>query len=474
LSQAGRHICSRLLTPESYIKKYDDHFKKLLTKNPYKSEYDNGSIWTTLGLSYEQVVERSPVAAALLLLCGYLDNSWISYELFRGLSDAKRDSLFADGDLPIDLDYPWIPHLSTDWLSRLCADEELFEDAVAVLHEFSFVRHIDRSEGISMHPVIHDWALHYIDISVEQDGLVAICRRGNLAETCKRDNLAAVCNILGSNIPQLEPYFKGIPHAKIQPHVDRWFSLLPKPLDISRASVGAILGVAAYYDVQGPKERACELRRIAYENVINKSPKNHRCIAEAGIAIAMDYFAAEEWEEAAKAFELHEDDYSKINWPQSGLGNEEHAKLSKLLCTSQLVLCYHLMDQQDELQKAQIKFTGLKDDLKGTEVEAVGSWLYFMIQSALEPSIDQIIKYSTEMLGKIKTAKKWPLSFGTKEHAEEKLCAFLGRTYMDGGNIEEGQPLLRRAYSLNRQLEGSYSPENLYENLSHIYSVLAN
>lgn len=464
LSQAGQYIEETHTSPSDYLGKYDKRFKALIKKRAGPKGYHNGSISATLSLSYDQLKKRNPTAAALLMLCSCLDNSNISFELFGALVKAKDASRIAHDDPPFSPYYHKIPGLSMDWLSELCEDEDLYLEAISSLHQLSFVRPNERSKSVSIHPLIHEWSLHYYEPSSKEEN------------PSKEENLAAACNILGAAVPQTEPYFEGLPIPRIQHHIDRWFSLMPKDIKLGKASIGTILAMSEYDIVRGPLERAYRLREVAYNNAklrFLKFGPDHRCIAEAGIAIAMTHFETQQYEEAIKWYEAHRDGYSKIEWPQSGFDQKENEALANLLITSHLILCYRAAENQEAAQQASDVLYKLKEELKDrkdTMIYPIAAWLYYVLQIAVNPSADEeksqtrlkeSIETSEHLLQTIQGASTWPPSFGSREFAIANLYSVLGGQYIDNGDIEKGQAHLQRAFEMNQQLSGPSAPDTL-------------
>jgi tetratricopeptide (TPR) repeat protein len=131
-------MAQRRISASQYLHRYDQELadrKKLLGHIPRLSSY-NASLLTTWEISLEAVTNESENAAKLLLLCSFLHNTNISFELFRQ---------FCDQDVT--------------WLYKLANDQDSFEDEIEILLNFSFLQ---PNEGIdsgsySVHPVVQDW-----------------------------------------------------------------------------------------------------------------------------------------------------------------------------------------------------------------------------------------------------------------------------------------------------------------------------
>ncbi len=80
ISQAGAYISTRrnTLNPvTSYLELYPAHHQQLLGKTPAAAvwSYRKESMLTTWEISFLAVEERSPLAAKILLTCGYLSGT---------------------------------------------------------------------------------------------------------------------------------------------------------------------------------------------------------------------------------------------------------------------------------------------------------------------------------------------------------------------------------------------------------------
>ena len=129
-----------------------------MEQNLARREYKGGSIDIALRLSLEALKARKPEAAAFLLLCGFLDNKdifWKFLNVAYKFADLKRHETGA----VISFDGPSsVPFqdLNPSWLDEIACDESKVDAVVKFLHEYSFVRWNEESDGFSIHAVIHD------------------------------------------------------------------------------------------------------------------------------------------------------------------------------------------------------------------------------------------------------------------------------------------------------------------------------
>ena len=283
------------MSPSKYLQQYDVRFKTLLKTRPDAREYHNGSIATTMGLSYDRLVARNASAAALLILCSHFDNSNICYELLHAFANARSGLLFLPGDLPEDPQLSWISGLSETWLTEICENEDTYLSCVTSLHELSFIRHNDRSDSVSIHPIVHEWSLHY-------------CNTMSMNRI-----LSTACNLVAAMVPQTDPEVLGLAHSQLQPHIDRLYSLLPADLSTISASINSILAIATYYEAQGPTERASILRNAAYINALARFGPDHRCTLEASMSVALAKFEAGQYQDVLNDFKEKEASYCEID-----------------------------------------------------------------------------------------------------------------------------------------------------------------
>ncbi|KAF5632700.1 eukaryotic translation initiation factor 3 [Fusarium sp. NRRL 52700] len=137
ISQAGDHIAmSEVDSPVSeYLFDYHRHLKMSSASKAIYNPWDSTkeTVWTTWEISYEAVRERSPLAAEVLLLCGFLSPRLITAAFFIGHSSSESD----------------IHH------------------AIRILSYYSFLKYLDsqlpRQPTYTIHPLIHFWVRHRKD-----------------------------------------------------------------------------------------------------------------------------------------------------------------------------------------------------------------------------------------------------------------------------------------------------------------------
>ena len=117
------------------------------------------------------------------------------------------------------------PELSPNWLDEIARDETRFEAVVKSLHEYSFVRWNEESDGFSIHSVIHEWIVSYGD------------------SRTKSKLLTLAANVVAGNYGAQSE----IPSQRIQPHADRCVSLGAPERGFSRWCFTSLFLLGAFY-----------------------------------------------------------------------------------------------------------------------------------------------------------------------------------------------------------------------------------
>ena len=203
--QAARYINENHTTTQTYLERYDRDRKLLMEQNLARREYKSGSIDVALRLSLDALESRKPEAAAFLLLCGFLDNKDIFWKFFNvayNFAAPGSRKVWAVISLNDPSSVPF-QELGPSWLDDIARDEIIFDSVVKFLYEFSFVRWNEETDGFSIHSIIHEWIVAYVDSQTKSKLLM----------------LAA--NVVAANYgAQTE-----IPDQRIKPHADRCVDL---------------------------------------------------------------------------------------------------------------------------------------------------------------------------------------------------------------------------------------------------------
>ena len=205
LMQAAKYINENHTTTETYLERYDRDRKLLMEQHLARREYESGSIDVALRLSLDALQSRKPEAAALLLLCGFLDNKDVFWNFLNTAYNFPYPKKCTDGAV-ISFDEPSaVPFrdLGPSWLDDIARDEAAFDSVVKYLYEFSFVRWNEESDGFSIHSIIHEWIVAYVDSQTKSKLLIV------------------AANIVAANYGCRSE----IPAQRIRPHADRCVDL---------------------------------------------------------------------------------------------------------------------------------------------------------------------------------------------------------------------------------------------------------
>jgi len=82
LDQAGAYIHMSQYSLDRYLKEYQTNANYLLSTG-WKGGKQDRSVFATWEISFHAIQQKSPEAARLLLLCGFLNNEDICEELLR-------------------------------------------------------------------------------------------------------------------------------------------------------------------------------------------------------------------------------------------------------------------------------------------------------------------------------------------------------------------------------------------------------
>ena len=230
LSQAGRFMYETSTSCENFLRLYDSRVKALIKQKPSRREYQNGSIKAALEMSFDVLKTRDPRAAALLMLLGHFDNADIFQDLFH-FQKQSPDECYPQPPLS----FSGIDRLSPTWIKDLGSDNKHYEDAVRSLLAFSFVSHNVALESVSIHPVVHEWALLFS------------------ADLCRRQFLPIAANILAfTHCTIWRGCLLDTEHgrnvmSRMHPHADRFTSLMIRECRQGDVAPSDLVILGTYY-----------------------------------------------------------------------------------------------------------------------------------------------------------------------------------------------------------------------------------
>lgn len=150
LAQAAAYMTETGTSFSTYTRLYKEKWPALMDtsdrrRRPLRN-YANGSVVTTWTISYTAIQDTNEAAANLLLLWAHLDNKI----LWHGLLTPLQKSAAAAKQSHV-------------WLTEIAFDELKFVEAVGTLRSYSLIEEAEDQSCYSMHPVVHQWALHMQD-----------------------------------------------------------------------------------------------------------------------------------------------------------------------------------------------------------------------------------------------------------------------------------------------------------------------
>ena len=92
LDQAGAYIHSAQYSLDRYLKEYQTNASYLLSKG-WKGGKQDRSVFATWEISFNAIQQKSPEAAKLLLICGFLNNEDIWEELLKRVMKLETHSM---------------------------------------------------------------------------------------------------------------------------------------------------------------------------------------------------------------------------------------------------------------------------------------------------------------------------------------------------------------------------------------------
>lgn len=141
------------------LRKYELQYKEraaaMLDDDESRVQEYEKSVITTFDDLFEHVLQRSRLAAELLLLLGFLHHTNIPRELFRTVYHAL-DKLSMPWGLDMsEENYSWVRQIFSttsggEW------DSKTFDDAMGLLDRYSLVRNVGGSK-YNIHPLVHSW-----------------------------------------------------------------------------------------------------------------------------------------------------------------------------------------------------------------------------------------------------------------------------------------------------------------------------
>ncbi|KAJ5100914.1 hypothetical protein N7456_006966 [Penicillium angulare] len=207
-----------------YLRYYQESWSKLQSLSTPGRQYQQGNMLETWMISFQEIQNRDPNAAKLLLLLARFDNQDIWYELVKAASNS-----------------PNVPK----WLERAISSELEFKVCVKHLIEFSLLHQKQQEGSYTMHPVVQDWCFHL----ASKDGNVNPIQLSELALIC-----------VGYTVPSTSDQDYAEVERRLLPHAT---GLNTRQIADNTAVLGGFQGLGNLYSDQGKLKEAEEMYQRA-------------------------------------------------------------------------------------------------------------------------------------------------------------------------------------------------------------------
>ncbi|KAK6425187.1 hypothetical protein LTR95_016308 [Oleoguttula sp. CCFEE 5521] len=152
LATAGAYLSQSTTTFAEYLRSWEQSWARLQKHSPASMTYENGTLYFTWQVTFEQIEHRNSLSARLLRLWAYFDNQDLWFELLDHISDHELE-----------------------WTQEPTGDELDFEDRVRVLCDHGLVEANAQNEykvestGYSVHGCAHAWMLAVLNAQFDND-----------------------------------------------------------------------------------------------------------------------------------------------------------------------------------------------------------------------------------------------------------------------------------------------------------------
>lgn len=172
------------------LRKYEVQYKEreaaMLDDDESRVQEYGKSVITTFDGLFELVIQRSRLAAELLLLLGFLHHTNIPRELFQTVYYASDKLSMHDG---LDISEEKNTFFSTTFRGEW--DSKIFDDAMGLLDRYSLVRK-DGGSNYNIHPLVHSWT--------------RVCKIGLQTTSLEARARLAIAMLTKTHDKKLDPY----------------------------------------------------------------------------------------------------------------------------------------------------------------------------------------------------------------------------------------------------------------------------
>ncbi|KAL2817897.1 hypothetical protein BDW59DRAFT_181989 [Aspergillus cavernicola] len=188
---AASYIRQGGMSVSQYLRHYEASWRDLMSNATPPRHYSQGNILNTWLVSYQEIHNTHPAAAALLFLLACFDNRDIWFELVQGCGKSSHPPA---------------------WLLRVVSNELEFVATLKPLITYSLIETKQEGGSYSMHPVVQEWCLHSFNDNARVKEL----------DEFKGLALAAIGNMPPTTNEMQTSYM----HRRLIPHADQMLRLL--------------------------------------------------------------------------------------------------------------------------------------------------------------------------------------------------------------------------------------------------------
>lgn len=411
LDQAGAYIEETGCSIADYLQRYTHQRTRLLDRRGMTGGEHPHSVSATFSLAYTQVRQRQPLAADLLCLCAFLAADGIPEELF--LADATRlggtENSCAGGPV----------------LTDLCQ----FDQAIAVLRNFSLVQRQPETQTISLHRLVQ-----------------VILQEGMSEQEQAKWYQCVVC-LLNAAFPVIAGSTgTDIWGAceRLLPHVMVCATAFPTLLQ-SQQLAALLLKAADYLDQRSQYERAKSLYQQSLQIQVQVVGLEHPTVASLQSKLAYLHRLLGEYEQAERLFQSAEHVLEQAWGP-------EHPEVAFPLEGRAMV--YYEQGKYDLALPLQQRALHIREQALGPEHLEVALSLNRLGNVYIEQNKYDLAEqvYQRALLIREKTG-------GPEHFRVSGSLSNLGNLYREQGKYEQAEPLCQRAVHLAEQTLGANHPD---------------
>ena len=161
INQAGGYLATSEPDIAEFLPTYESHAKDLLSKMPHDGiQGYRKSAFTTWEMSFERLLEKSPISAKLLELLSFVYPKDICSFLYNPSEDARGMTTTVGSrkrsiamNINIEAGFS---ELNKDWVVK--SDRYSFKNAFASLLKLCLINRTVENYAYTIHPVVHLWA----------------------------------------------------------------------------------------------------------------------------------------------------------------------------------------------------------------------------------------------------------------------------------------------------------------------------